>query len=237
MGDIDSFVEFTNVDFGSGGSCILYFRYAVKKSTRNGGSPRTCAVTIDGVQYGVVTFGYTGTEWSDYGTDMLIMECPAGVRNVRVTATTQNQAPNLDNMEVEPLGLSKAGHYEAEDSNNILSGMTFSDSAAGFTGTGYVYGPQYSFVEFKNVNFNGGGSCILNFHNSVKPRAGAPRPCTVEIGGVDAGRLDFKATGPSWSNWGNEYLTFECPDGVADVRVTAISSNGSPLMDHMVLYV
>jgi len=237
MGDVNSYVEFTNVDFGGGGSCRLNFHYAVKRSTRNGGSPRPCAVTIDGVDYGTVTFGYTGRDWSDWGTDILIMNCPAGVKSVRLTATTVNQAPNLDNMEVSSLGLSNVDHYEAEDPNNDLSTMTFSDSVTGFTGAGYVYGPQNSVVEFTNVDFHSGGTCILSFHHSVKPRAGAPRPCTVEIGGVDAGSLAFKSTGIKWYHWGTDYLEFDCPAGIATVRVTATGSNGSPLLDNMVVYV
>ena len=237
MGDVDSFVEFSNVDFGGGGLCKLNFHYAVKKSTNSGGSPRPCAVTIDSVNFGTATFYYTGTEWDDWGFEMMIMNCPAGVKNVRLTALTENQAPNLDNMEVSPLGLSNADHYEAEDPTNIQSGMTFSSNVAGFTGTGYLTGPKDSFLEFTNVNFHSGGTCILRFHHSVKPSSGAPRPCSLDIDGVYAGKLDFKATGPKWFNWGDDYFAFNCPVGVANVRVTATSSNGSPLIDNMILYV
>jgi len=97
----DSWVEFKGVDFGSGGSCKMDFRYMVGQGTR---APRPCKVSINGEDIGVLRFYATGSTWGTYGVDMMVFECPAGVGDVRVTATSTYKGPFVDNLVLSSVG-------------------------------------------------------------------------------------------------------------------------------------
>jgi hypothetical protein len=97
MGGKNSYVEWPEVNGGSGGECTLTFRYALATS---GYSPRESMIMINDEDVGLVTFNAVGNSWKDYGIDKLEAYCPAGSLKIRLTAITSNGGPNLDNMGV-----------------------------------------------------------------------------------------------------------------------------------------
>jgi hypothetical protein len=93
------YVEFSNVDGGSGGWCILNFRYSM-------GSPdaRPLAVTLNGEYAGelaiATTVDATGSgSWDVWEEETFVTVCDAGMNTIRVTSTVNRVGgPNLDYM-------------------------------------------------------------------------------------------------------------------------------------------
>ena len=96
FGGSGSWLEWTAVSGGSGGSCTLDFRYAVS-GTRH---PRICDVKINGLSIGSATFTKTGSSWEDYSHYYLQTTCQPGINTIRVTASSGNGGPNMDNLQV-----------------------------------------------------------------------------------------------------------------------------------------
>ena len=94
MGGINSYVEWPSVDAGSGGACVLSFRYA------NGGSTsRPCEVKVNGIAVGTLQFPVT-SPWSNYQYSSTIeTQCGAGSNRIRITASTDAGGPNLDKLD------------------------------------------------------------------------------------------------------------------------------------------
>lgn len=100
MGQIDSYVEWPAISGGSGGPCLLTFRYAVKASS----SPqRISLIMVNGAVVGSTDFVATGESWTDYGTESFESMCPSGLFSLRVTASSSEGGPNLDNVEVSSI--------------------------------------------------------------------------------------------------------------------------------------
>lgn len=93
------YVEFSNVDGGSGGWCILNFRYSM-------GSPdaRPLAVTLNGEYVGELAIATTVDSnglgsWSVWEEETFVTVCDAGMNTIRVTSTVDRVGgPNLDYM-------------------------------------------------------------------------------------------------------------------------------------------
>lgn len=97
MGQMDSYVEWPAISGGSGGPCLLTFRYAVKAAS----SPqRISLIMVNGDVVGSTNFVATGESWTDYGTESFECMCPSGLFSLRVTASSSEGGPNLDNVEV-----------------------------------------------------------------------------------------------------------------------------------------
>jgi len=94
-GGVGSSVEFKNVEGGSGGACVLNFRYA------NGSSgPRRCEIIVNGSVVGVVEFPPT-KGWNKWLNDYIQTQCDPGSTNaIKVRASTRSGGPNMDAMEV-----------------------------------------------------------------------------------------------------------------------------------------
>jgi hypothetical protein len=88
---------FTSIQVNQNGTKTLIFRYA------NGGAVnRPCNVTVNGVSAGTVAFAPTGA-FTTYRTVTLPVNLGTGggFREVRVTSTTANGGPNLDQVSVQ----------------------------------------------------------------------------------------------------------------------------------------
>jgi hypothetical protein len=88
---------FTSIQVNQNGTKTLIFRYA------NGGAVnRPCNVTVNGVSAGTVAFAPTGA-FTTYRTVTLPVNLGTGggFREVRVTSTTANGGPNLDQISVQ----------------------------------------------------------------------------------------------------------------------------------------
>jgi len=102
MGGRDSYVEFTAVDGGEGGSCTLDFRFAISEAINR--KLKDCKVHINGVNMGFAEFRPTGPTYSYYGNLLFDTACPSGKLRLRVTAANRNGGPNLNNVEVSGVG-------------------------------------------------------------------------------------------------------------------------------------
>lgn len=92
MGGIDSWVEFSNVDSGAGGICILSFRYA-NGSTND----RQCSVAVNGNSIGTLSFSPT-TDWVIWEYATIETTCAPGPNVIRITAVTGAGGPNIDHL-------------------------------------------------------------------------------------------------------------------------------------------
>jgi hypothetical protein len=88
-----SYVEFTNVDGGSGGSCVLSINYANGKS-----SPKPVDVMLNGQAVGTMTI-VNGKSWADLLNEAIEATCVPGLNNV-VRFTSSAGSPNIFSMTV-----------------------------------------------------------------------------------------------------------------------------------------
>ena len=96
--DSGLYVEFSNVDGGSGGWCILKFRYSMGSA-----DARPLAVTLNGEHVGelaiATTVDATGAgSWIVWEEETFVTVCSAGMNTVRLTSTVDAGGPNLDYM-------------------------------------------------------------------------------------------------------------------------------------------
>ena len=151
-----------------------------------------------------------------------------------ITLSSSSEA-NIDPMLVA-LNIPMTEVYEAENSGNIFFDTAFSDIFAGYGGNGFVgISKQYAWLEFTGVDFKNGGSCKLEVRFTLTQRKTAPRPCGVSINGEEVNVLKFDGTGPVWGTWGTDMLVFDCPSGVGNVRLTALSTFRGPNIDSLKL--
>ena len=99
--DTDLYVEFTNVDGGSGGYCILKFRYS-----QGSEDSRPLAVTMNGNYVGELsiskTVDATGSgSWYVWEEETFVTVCDAGMNTFRLTTTISTGGPNLDRLSVQ----------------------------------------------------------------------------------------------------------------------------------------
>ena len=91
-----SYIEFDQVDGGSGGACSISFRYANGDSA---GNDRPCEVAINGVIVGPMAFTALTGDWYTWRvSEVLETECPAGLFTLRLTAI--GSGPNVDHLTV-----------------------------------------------------------------------------------------------------------------------------------------
>ena len=94
FGSNGAWLEWNNIDGGSGGSGSLIFRYA-NGSTVN----RQCALSVNGASIGNLSFAPTGT-WGDWSTQTVNISLNSGNNTVRLTVNTSSGGPNLDYVNV-----------------------------------------------------------------------------------------------------------------------------------------
>jgi Domain of Unknown Function (DUF1080)/Carbohydrate binding module (family 35) len=95
--EVGSYVQWS-VPAGQAGHATLTFRYA------NGtGTNRPVAVSVNGGAPVMVNFPGTGA-WTTWATATTAVDLTAGTNSVKVTSSTANGAPNLDELTVETAG-------------------------------------------------------------------------------------------------------------------------------------
>jgi len=94
FGSNGAWLEWNNIDGGSGGSVSLIFRYANGSAVN-----RQCALSVNGNSIGNLSFAPTGT-WSTWATQTVAASLNSGNNTVRLTVNTGNGGPNLDYVNV-----------------------------------------------------------------------------------------------------------------------------------------
>ena len=100
MGGVGSWIQFNNVDGGSGGVCSISFTYA---NADISGNSRPGSITVNGVSTGVTLDFAPTPRWNSWATSEIIqVNCNAGNNVIRVTATGgggTNGGPNICSLE------------------------------------------------------------------------------------------------------------------------------------------
>ena len=94
FGSNGAWLEWNNIDGGSGGSASLTFRYANGSAVN-----RQCALSVNGDSIGNLSFAPTFT-WSIWITQTVAASLHSGNNTVRLTVNTSNGGPNLDYVNV-----------------------------------------------------------------------------------------------------------------------------------------
>ncbi len=207
------YLEFLNVDGGSGGSADMVLRYAL------GNTPRTVSLIVNGVAQ-PLTFPGTGN-WSIWSTLTVAIPLNAGaVNTVRIQSTGQDSG-NIDSVTftvpqtVEPT----LTRFEAEDyvdffdtsaanqggapyRNDAVDIQTTSDAGGGYN-IGYIVAGEW--LEY-DLGPGTGGTTDLTFRVAT---TNTGRSFEVRINGTTVGTVDVPRTG-NWQTFQNVSL-----DGVA----------------------
>jgi hypothetical protein len=112
------------------------------------------------------------------------------------------------------------------------SGMTFSSSSAGYTGTGYMActGGTGSYIEWNTLRVVTAASYTFKFRYSNG--AGTAQSCNVKVNGGSKGSLVFAPTA-SWANWNTQLINIKIAPGNVVIRLTANGISG-PFIDNIV---
>jgi hypothetical protein len=113
--------------------------------------------------------------------------------------------------------------YEAE--NATISGPSFRDSNAGFSGTGYAdYNSASSdYLEWTVTATAGSADLVFGY-----ALASGDRPLDIRVNGAFVANLSFPGTG-GWSKWGETTLSVQLQEGANTIRATASGSSGGNL--------
>lgn len=119
--DTGLYVEFNNVDAGTGGWCILKFRYS-----QGTDDSRPMSVTMNGRHVGELSMAKTYDElgepsWYVWVEETFVTVCDAGMMTIRLTSLHENGGPNLDYMSYQ-----SANHVGGTDiSGYVTPGSNF----------------------------------------------------------------------------------------------------------------
>jgi hypothetical protein len=222
-----NYIEWSNIDGGAGGVCVLNFRHSLGKN-----GVRMCEVTVNGVYAGDAYFRVTGG-WNSWKMSMLAVPCNAGSNNVIRVTSGSSGGPAFDNLQVtanpQP---TIPGRYEAEYGLKSFGPITYTSDTNDMGVDAYVKmtGTPGDYIEWSGVDGGAGGMCTLNFRFALG-KAG-PRDCLVTVNGVYAGDITFLYTS-GWNNWQINSLVVPCNAGSNNViRVTG-GSNGGPAFDYL----
>ena len=94
FGSNGAWLEWNNIDGGSGDNASLIFRYANGSAVN-----RQCDLSVNGASIGNLSFAPTGT-WGDWTTQTVTVSLNSGNNTVRLTVNTSNGGPNLDYVNV-----------------------------------------------------------------------------------------------------------------------------------------
>lgn len=84
-----SYVEFTNVDGGSGGNCVLSVNYS-----NNGSNSRPIEVSVNGNSVGTYAINPTISA-ADWNNEIIETTCEPGMNTVRLTALNKDNVNKL----------------------------------------------------------------------------------------------------------------------------------------------
>jgi len=219
------FIEWT-FNASTAGSYPIIFRYA-----NGGAADRPLKLEINGALISAnLSFPITGG-WAIWSVSSATASLHAGTNKIRLT-TQADDGPYIDCVTVPAIGCQQ-GYLEAEEA--LLNGALVTNSASGYTGTGYADYQHASgdYIEW-TVNNPVAGSYSLQFRYANGGTT--DRPLKLEVNGVlIAANLSFSPTG-SFTNWSVFSATANLSAGANKVRLTTTGFNG-PNVDHLVVEV
>jgi len=177
------YIEWRNVDGGSGGSATLSFRYALGAA-----APRTGALIVSGVTQ-PITMQSTGA-WTNWATMDVPVNLTSGTNNtIRLQANGQDLG-NTDEMTVNT-------NSAPPDDQVVGGGAVIESNHAGFLGTGFVnFNANDGYIEWRNINGESGGTATLTFRYAL---GAAARTGALIVNGVTQ-PITMQGTG-AWTNW------------------------------------
>jgi len=130
FGSNGAWLEWNNIDGGSGGSASLIFRYANGSAVN-----RQCALSVNGNSIGNLSFAPTGT-WGTWTTQTVAASLNSGNNTVRLTVNTSNGGPNLDYVNVSS-GLTAINDISSNLPDNLISIRNYPNPFNSFTNINY----------------------------------------------------------------------------------------------------
>ncbi len=215
------YIQWT-VTANTAGSAYLKFRYANGGTTNRPLELRVNGAVVSGPG---LPFAPSGG-WSTWVNQTVTVGLNAGSNTIRLS-TIGTHGPNVDHLAYEIL---QSGTLEAEDA--FLSGVTFSNYNAGYTGTGYgnYNNINTDYIEW-TVNKANASQVNLKFRYANGYAENRPLKLTVN-GTVVASGLAFNPTG-SWTTWTTTSgINANLVSGENRIRLTATSVMGVN-MDHL----
>ncbi|QYM78152.1 carbohydrate-binding protein [Horticoccus luteus] len=209
-------VEFTNVDGGSGGSATLTIRYAQGSGTRKG------ALIVNGATQ-AITFGSTGA-WDTWKTQSVTVSLKSGATNTIRLQSNGQDFPNVDEISVDA---ASGGGSSSASSNSLQAesasyggGTVVEKNYGGYKGSGFVNLPSSGgYVQFNNVDGGSGGTATIEIRYA---QGSGTRTGALLVNGAKQS-VTFGATG-AWDTWKTQSVAVSLKSGTANT--IRLESNG-----------
>ncbi len=177
----DGFVEWANVQGGSGGLFTIAFRYAL-----GGRQARTAGLLVNTIAQ-TITFHPTGS-WSTWNRAYVQVNLRGGIDNTIIVHSEGEDSGNIDELIIGS---------QAEDAQ-LDGGVLVESDHQGFNGTGFINFPRRGgAVEWSNIIWGHGENAILAFRYALG-RINS-RTCELIVNGVPT-PITFGPTG-GWNQW------------------------------------
>ncbi len=207
------------------GTAVLRFRYANGSGANR---PLKLEVGTTVISSGFAFPANAANDWARWDTVSFTLNVTAGSSYaIRLSTATAVKGPNLDCMLAE---VRQTGILQAEDA--YLSGVTFSNYNAGYTGTGYGNYNHINtdYIEWSVYKANAGSASLtFTYANGYSTN----RPLTLSVNGVSLGNVNFNptypsgSTAPSWTTWATTSgVNASLKAGDNKVRLTATNVMG-----------
>lgn len=213
------YVQFNNVDGGSGGSAVVDIRYALGAANRSG-----LLIVNGGSQ--AITFPATSS-WTTWSTLSVTVSLKPGATNTVRFESNGSDYANLDQIIVTPAGGTTT--IQAE-SATAAGGVTIDNNNAGFNGTGFANFPANGgTLTFNNVSGNGGGTKVLTIRYANG--GSGSRTGNIVVNGATGG-ITFPTTG-SFSTWATVSLNVTLSNSTTNTIQFASTGNDLANIDEI----
>lgn len=204
-------------------SATLRIRYA------NGASMyRPIQVVVNGRNGPVMNGGSTGA-WTTWVTVSTTVNLTKGNNDLLLVSTMSDGLPNIDRIE---LVQNFSQTLQAENAFAIEDGVV-ETIHSGYTGTGYVnvHNSTDSFIwHVVQSGVAGPVRVAVRYANG----ATVGRPIQVSANGNAGVNIPGAATG-AWTNWVTGTVTINLEQGINDLFLTSVTSDGMPNIDSTIL--